>query len=166
MDKVDVRFPQPGKKAQPALPKNAEERATALVELMGRLAAHLQRETAAVRRRCSTAELARLAKEKQPMTLVYEEVSRLLRVDREGMANLPDETKARLREATRALYEASADNADTLRRNGEAQKILVDTVVDAINHARQTTPVAYPASRTYVAPKRGPATAATLNKQL
>ncbi len=171
MDKVDVRFPQPGKKAPSAnLPKNAEERAGALIELMGRLSANLRREAEAVERRCNTAELARLAKEKQPMMLVYEEVSRLLRVDREGMANLPDDTKAKLRAATRDLYDASAENADVLRRNSGAQKILVDTVVNAINHARQVTTVAYgspiPPRSTYVVPTHGPATSATLNTRL
>ena len=164
MDKVDVRFPQPGKKTPSAnLPKNAEERAAALIELMGRLSANLCREAEVV-------ELARLAKEKQPMMLVYEEVSRLLRVDREGMANLPDDTKAKLRAATRDLYDASARNADVLRRNSGAQKILVDTVVNAINQARQVTTVAYgsptPPRSTYVVPTHGPATSATLNTRL
>lgn len=172
MDKVDVRFPQPDKKTAPPpnLPKNAEERAVALIDLMGRMSAHLRRETDAVRRRCSVAELTRLASEKQPMMLVYEEVSRLLRVDREGMANLPDAVKGKLREATRALYEASAENADVLQRNGAAQKTLVDTVVGAINRARQVTTVAYGSgaspTRAYGPPPRGPANAATLNTQL
>lgn len=171
MDKVDVRFPQPGKKAPAAnLPKDAGERAEALIELMGRLSAHLRREAEAVERRCTGAELARLAREKQPMMLVYEEVSRLLRVDREGMANLPDGTKARLRAATRDLYESSAVNADVLRRNSGAQKILVDTVVNAINQARQVTTVAYgtgtPQRSAYVVPTHGPATSATLNTRL
>jgi len=172
MDKVDVRFPQPDKKAAPPpnLPKNAEERATALIDLMGRMSAHLRRETAAVLRRCSGTELARLAQEKQPMTLVYEEISRLLRVDRDGMAKLPDELKGKLREATRALFEASSENAEALQRNSEAQKILVDTVVGAINRARQVTTVAYGSgaspARAYGAPPRGPATAGTLNTQL
>ena len=170
MDKVDVRFPKPAKNPPANLPKNAEERATALIDLMDRLSSHLARETEAVNRHCSSAELARLAREKQPMMLVYEEVSRLLRVDREGMANLPDAVKGKLREATRGLYEASAANADALRRNGAAQKVLVDTVVGAINRARQTTTVAYgagaPATVNYVTPTHGPATSATLNTRL
>ncbi|CAO3373770.1 flagellar basal-body protein [Azospirillum argentinense] len=171
MDKVDVRFPQPSKAPAANLPKNAEERAAALIELMDRLSAHLARETEAVMRHCTSAELARLGREKQPMMLVYEEVSRLLRVDREGMAALPDEAKAALREATRGLYEASAANADALRRNSAAQKILVDTVVGAINRARQTTTPAYgtapvPPRATYITPSHGPSTSATLNTRL
>lgn len=179
MDKVDVRFPQPAKSAPaPNLPKNAEERATALVDLMGRLAAHLRRETAAVRNRRFGAELTEIAREKQPMALVFEEISRLLRIDREGMAKLPPELKGKLKDATRALYEASAENAELLRRNGEAQQVLVDTVVGAVNRARQVTTVAYnPAStgasrggtasgRPYGGPTHGPATAATLNTRL
>ena len=172
MDKVDVRFPQPEKKAGPPpnLPRNAEERAVALIDLMGRMSAHLRRESAAVLRRCGAAELARLANEKQPMMLVYEEVSRMLRVDRDGMAKLPDEIKGKLREATRALYEASAENAEVLQRNGAAQKVLVDTVVGAINRARQVTTVAYSSAaspaRAYGPPPRGQANAATLNTQL
>ncbi len=171
MDKVDVRFPQPARAAPPSnLPKNAEERAVALVDLMGRLAAHLRRETAAVLARRPGRELAQIAREKQPMALVCEEISRLLRVDREGMARLTPELKATLREATRNLYEASAENAETLQRNSAAQKILVDTTVAAVNRARQTTTVAYGSGsapgRAYGPPPKGPATSATLNTRL
>lgn len=170
MDKVDITFPKPAKAAPNNLPKNAAERADALLELMGRMTAHLRKESQAVANRCTAAELERLNREKQPMTLVYEEISRLLRVDREGMANLPVETKTRLRDATRALFEASAENAETMRRNSAGQKILVDTVVAAINRARQVSTTAYSASRapgrSYGPPARGPATSATLNTRL
>ena len=106
MDKVDVRFPQPAKPAA-NLPKNAQERAVALVELMGRLTALLEREAAAVRARRPAKELAQIVKDKQPMTLVYEEVSRLLRVDREGLIGLAPELKTALKDATARLYAAT-----------------------------------------------------------
>lgn len=177
MDKVDVRFPQEKPKTAPAnLPKTAEERATALISLMERLAAHLDGETAAIRQRRPAAELAKLAKDKQPMVLVYEEVSRLLRIDQDGMAKLPDPVKERLKEATRALYLSAGANAATLRLREGAQQMVVDTVVAAVNRARQSQPgVAYgpapaapggPLPRGYGPPRHGPGTAATLNAKL
>lgn len=170
MDKVDVRFPQPVKAAPSNLPKNALERATALVDLMGRLTALLTREAAAVRARRPSAELAQIAREKQPMSLVYEEISRMLRVDREGVMGLPAELKAALKEATGALYAASADNAEALRIGGQAQKIVVDTVVGAVTKAQKAPSTAYAAhmggGRGYAAPPSGPRTSAALNTRL
>lgn len=159
MDKVDVRFPQ---KPKPAanLPKNAEERAVALSELMERLAAHLGRETAAIlaRRRH---ELAELIRAKQPMVLVCEEVSRLLRIDREGMATLPGPLKARLKAANDALNAAAHENALALQRSTEGQKLLVDTVVAAVRQARQGQQPAYgPAAAGYRRTTYGPGLAA------
>ncbi|MBP2229144.1 flagellar basal-body protein [Azospirillum agricola] len=170
MDKVDVRFPQPAKAAPSNLPKNALERATALVELMDRLAALLEREAAAVRARRPAAELARLAKDKQPMSLVYEEISRLLRVDREGVMGLPAELKLALREATGKLYAATADNAEALRVGGQAQKIVVDTVVAAVSRAQKAPVSAYAAhmggGRGHSPQPSGPRTASALNTRL
>ncbi|CAO3431205.1 flagellar basal-body protein [Azospirillum doebereinerae] len=170
MDKVDVRFPQPAKAAPSNLPKNAFERATALVDLMGRLTLLLQREAAAVRARRPTAELLQMAKEKQPMSLVYEEISRMLRVDRDGVIALPAELKTALKEATGQLYAASADNAEALRVGGQAQKIVVDTVVAAVTRAQKAPATAYAAhmggGRGYAPPPSGPRTSSALNKQL
>ncbi|BAI72480.1 flagellar basal-body protein [Azospirillum sp. B510] len=169
MDKVDVRFPQPAKPAA-NLPKNAEERAVALVELMGRLTSLLEREAAAVRARRPARELAQIVKDKQPMTLVYEEISRLLRVDREGLIALSPELKTALREGTGRLYAATADNAEALRVGGEAQKVMVDTVVGAITRQQKAPTTAYAAhmggGRGYSPPPSGPRTSAALNTRL
>lgn len=173
MDKVDVRFPKAAPKSAPVkLPGNAEERAAALVELMNRLAAHLRRESAALRARRPAAEMAALLREKHKLVMVYEEVSRLLRLDREGMTSLPAALKGDLRDAARALAEGAAENAETLRVNGDTQKLLVDTIVGAVNRARSIPHVSYgpnataPAGRGFMAPVSGPATAATLNTRL
>lgn len=170
MDKVDVRFPQPAKAAPTNLPKNAFERATALVDLMGRLTLLLQREAEAVRAHRPVGELLRIAKEKQPMSLVYEEVSRMLRVDREGMKALPADLKTALKEASGQLYAASADNAEALRIGGQAQKIVVDTVVGAVTKAQQAPRTAYAAhmggGRGYSPAPSGPRTSAALNTHL
>ncbi|MBP2298792.1 flagellar basal-body protein [Azospirillum picis] len=169
MDKVDVRFPQ---QARPTanLPKNAQERAIALVELMVRLTALLERESAAVRARRPAKELAQIVKDKQPMTLVYEEVSRLLRVDRDGLASLPPELKTALKEATGKLYAATADNAEALRVGSAAQKVMVDTVVGVISRQQKAPSTAYAAhmggGRGYSAPPSGPRTSAALNTRL
>lgn len=170
MDKVDVRFPQPSKAAPANLPKNAFERATALIDLMGRMTVLLQREAEAVRAHRPSAELARFAREKQPMMLVYEEISRLLRVDRDGVAALPAELKTALKEATGTLYAASADNAEALRIGGLAQKIVVDTVVAAVSRAQKAPATAYAAhmggGRGYSATPTGPRTSSALNTRL
>ncbi|MGQ9365329.1 flagellar basal-body protein [Azospirillum sp. ST 5-10] len=177
MDKVDVRFPQAKTTKGAALPTTPEERAAALAGLMERLTAHLERETAAVQGRLSAAAVAALAKDKQPMVLVYEEVSRLMRIDPEGLRSLPPELKRRLRDANGALAASAAANAKALRVTNTAQQILVDTVVGAVNRSRQAQPgVAYgpagpvkgygPVARGYGPPAHGPATAATLNTRL
>lgn len=176
MDKVDVRFPKERKAPPPNLPRNAEERAVALVDLMGRLAATLDRETAAAEAHAGSPVLARCAQDKQPMALVLEEVSRLLRVDREGMAGLPAETRERLAAATRSLAASAAANAEALSTGSHAQRLLVDTLVTAVNRARHHQPgVAYGpggpvrgpgAVRGYGPPTHGPGTAATLNTRL
>lgn len=170
MDKVDVRFPQPAKAPIANLPKNALERATALVSLMGRMTSLLQRETAAVKARRPTSELVQFSKEKQPMALVYEDVSRALRVDREGMRTLPDELKAALKDAAGALYAATAENAETLRLNSAAQKIVVDTMVGVVTKAQKAPVTAYAAhmggGRGYTPPPNGVRASAALNTRL
>ena len=169
MDKVDVRFPTERKPVN--LPKNAEERALALVDLSARLTAQIDRETAAIRGRRPTAEVDALANGKQPLCIAYEELSRLLRIDRAGMAALAPELKDRLIAATQKLGESTQANAQVTRVAGEAQQTLVDALVSAVNRLRQTQPgVPYgprqsngPLLRGYGAPTRGPATSATLN---
>lgn len=169
MDKVDVRFPQQAKPAA-NLPKNAQERAVALVDLMGRLTAVLEREATAVRARRPAKELAQIGRDKQPMTLVYEEISRLLRVDRDGLMALPAGLKTALKDATAKLYAATADNAEALRVGGAAQKIMVDTVVGVISRQQKAPSTAYAAhmggGRGYSPPPSGPRTSAALNTRL
>ncbi len=170
MDKVDVRFPQPAKAPPSNLPKNALERATVLVTLMARMTSLLQRETAAVLARRPTSELAQFAKDKHPMSLVYEDISRTLRVDREGMRNLPDELKTSLKQAATELYAASAENAEALRLSGIAQKIIVDTVVGVVTKAQKAPTTAYAAhmggGRGYTPPPNGVRASAALNTRL
>ena len=173
MDKVDIRFPGAGQKGRAGtLPRNALERANVLVGLMSRLAAHLRRETAAVRDRRPGEEIAAMLQDKSRLVMAYEEIARLLRVDREGMAALPEELKERLREAMHDLADGAAENADTLRIDGEGQKLLVDSIVEAVNRARAVPQLSYgpgalaPAGRGYAPPTSGPATSATLNTRL
>lgn len=176
MDKVDIRLPQQPKQGSSNLPKNAEERAVALVDLMERLAALLDRETAAVRSN-RMADYAALIKDKQPVGLVVEEMGRLLRIDRAGLASLPPQLKAQLRAANHALMQALGDNVEALRRRGNAQGLLVETIVGAINCNRQHNHTSYGPEaagyaspigrrRGYFAPAHGPSTSATLNAHL
>lgn len=169
MDKVDVRFPTERKPLN--LPRNAEERAVALVDLTTRLAAQIERETAAIRGHRPAAEVIALATAKQPLSIAYEELSRLLRIDRAGMAGLAPELKERLIAATQALTDSTTVNARVLRIAGESQQTLVDALVTAVNRLRRSEPgIPYgpPTAsgkplRGYGAPTRGPATSATLN---
>jgi len=138
MDKIEVRSAQPRPAA--GVPRTAPERAVALIELMGRLSAHIAQEAAAIRANRPVAELTRLAADKQPLALAYEELARLLRVDGAGMAALPGELKERLAAATRALAQESEANARMLRRAGDAQQELVNALVASINQNRQTQP--------------------------
>ncbi|HYG88850.1 MAG TPA: flagellar basal-body protein [Azospirillum sp.] len=170
MDKIDVRTPKE-RKPGIALPRNAHERAVALLDVMGRLVSALDRETGLLRGRRPSGELGRLADEKQPLSLAFDELSRLLRIDREGMAGLAPDLKERLAAATQTLLASTAANAEALGGATKVQKILVDAVVAGINRLREQQPgVAYgPSSgggqalRGYGAPTRGPATSATLN---
>ncbi|WP_431857978.1 flagellar basal-body protein [Azospirillum sp.] len=169
MDKVDVRFPTERKPVN--LPRNAEERAVALVDLCARLAQQMDRETAAVRDHRPAEEVMALANGKHPLCIAYEELSRLLRIDRAGMAALAPDLKERLAAATQTLSESARANVHALKLAGETQQTLVDMMVHAMNQLRQTAPgVAYgprqsngPLLRGYGAPTRGPQTSATLN---
>ncbi|WP_448188890.1 flagellar basal-body protein [Azospirillum sp. sgz301742] len=170
MDKVDIR--SLGERKKPLnLPRNAEERAVALVDLSARLTAQIERETAAIRSHRPAAELIALATAKHPLSMAYEELTRLLRIDRAGMADLAPELRERLAAATEALSESATVNAHVLRVAGESQQTLVDALVNAVNRLRRTEPgVRYgpPTAsgkplRGYGAPTRGPATSATLN---
>lgn len=178
MDKLDIRYrpAAPGPKPAANLPKNALERAQALVGLMERLAVCLDREADAIRRRRPLAEIRALVKEKEPMMLVYEEISRLLRVDAEGVAALPAELKAQLKTVTLRLKTAGEAGSETLRAAGAGQQLLVDTAAAAIGRANQSRTTAYgavagggrPPPRGYgPGPAAGPRpTAASLNVQL
>ena len=169
MDKVDVRYPTARKPSN--LPRNAQERAEVLLDLCARLTTQIERETAAIRAHRPAAEMIALATAKQPLCIAYGELTRLLRVDRAGMADLAPEMKEQLTAATKALTDSTAVNVHALRIASEAQQTLVDAMVIAMNRLRQTEPgVPYgpPTAsgkplRGYGAPTRGPATSATLN---
>lgn len=169
MDKVDVRTPTTRKPLN--LPRNAEERATALVDLCSRLADQMDRETAAVRENRPAEEVMALSNAKHPLCIAYGELSRLLRVDRAGMAALEPDLKDRLAAAMQTLADSTRTNVHVLKYAGEAQQTLVDMMVAAMNQLRKTAPgVAYgprqsngPLLRGYGAPTRGPQTSATLN---
>lgn len=170
MDKVDVRIPKE-RKAAIAPPKNAQERAVALIDVAARLTALIERETGILNGRHASSELGRLADEKRPLSIAYDELSRLLRIDRQGMAALPTELKERLSAAGQELATLCATNAERLRGAAEAQQVVVDALVAGINRLRNQQPgVAYgPVAssvsplRGYGAPTRGHATSATLN---
>lgn len=147
MDKVEIgQAKAKSAKSATNLPRNARERAEALVGLMGRMAAHIDRETNAVRAHRPMAELRALVKDKEPMSLVFEELSRLLRVDRDGMAALPDALKKALKQGSAELRRASTENAAALRYAQDGQRIVVDTLAAAANRMKNRQASAYAAT--------------------
>lgn len=138
----------------PAFPEGPPERAQLLIALMERLADLLQRETEAISAR-EPARFNALAADKQKLAGRMEELGRLVRLDRAGLAGLPVELRQRLRETGQHLDQLSAANEAALRLYAEAQRSVVDVVVGAVNRERG-------ANASYAAMARGPVAPAVM----
>ncbi len=139
MDKIDLRTPKK-RRSNVVLPKNAEERAVALIDVTERLIAVINRETEMLSRPYSPADLGQVADKKQPLSFAFDELSRLLRIDRDGMANLAPELKDRLTAMTEALVASATINAEALSIAVKTQKIVAETLVASINLLRDQQP--------------------------
>jgi hypothetical protein len=140
-DKVDIRQPVTAKPVAD-IPATIEERAVVLTGLMERMTAQLDRETEYLKTN-RHGDLSTLVAEKQAMVATAEEMGRLLRIDRDGLFNLPPDLDAPLRAANRALQRAVEENVETLQRSIGAQRLLVGIVVDTLNRGRQNEQPAY-----------------------
>ncbi len=130
------------------------QKAALLISVMDRLTEVIGSELEAVR--CSAhARVKSLQSAKQDLYGRLDEVGRLLRLDRAGLAALPLELLARLGESSRKLHVLTAASLELLDTQVEAQKCVVDVVVKTVNHERRTE-AAYGRMRSGFVPQTAP----------
>ena len=131
--------PRPGLPAKPAAKPagSPAERAEVLVSVMDRLAGVLAREMDLVR--CGVlAGVTALQTDKRELTGRLDEVGRLLRLDRAGLAALPPDLLERLRQSARRLAELTAASADQLSIQVAAQTCILEVVVRTVKQGRRS----------------------------
>ncbi len=156
--------PRPPAKPRPKLPQTAFERATAFLDVSGRLSGLLSREFSALRAR-DKASLTAIGVDKRKLAVAYEELGRLLRIDPEGMKSLDPATKRALRDSVEDLRQTAEQGFGVLRARSAAQQGLVDFVVKTINGDRATAgQYGQQSGRAVrVVPTSGPVASATFN---
>lgn len=142
--------PAPAAKTPPAAGTVAE-RAVVLISIMDRLSVLLARELDAIRRD-ALAEVSALQGEKRDLGARLDEIGRLLRLDRAGMASLGPEVLGRLRDSGARLAQVVDADLQTLDVRAEAQKRVVEVVVKTVNQERRAE-AAYAQSRKGFVPK-------------
>ncbi len=159
--------PPPPVPATPVPVPSTAERVEVLIGVNDRLAALLARERDAVERQ-ALSEVAALQADKRRLATRFDEIARLVRLDKAGLAALPPDLMARLRESSWRLGEVTAANAQALDTQAAARKSVIDVVVKAVNHERRSE-AAYAGCRQGYAPKAAralPARSSTLNTTL
>ena len=142
--------PEPPPNAAPPVP-SIGERVEVLIGVNDRLAAVLVRERDALERR-ALAEVAALQADKRALATRFDEIGRLVRLDKAGLATLPPETMARLRESSWRLAEATSASVQSLDIHAAARKAVIEVVVKTVNHERQAE-AAYAGLRKGYVPK-------------
>ena len=135
----------PAAGASPPPVQNPVERAEVLIGISERLAALLLRERAAVERR-ALAEVAALQADKRSLAARFDEIARLVRLDKAGLAALPPDLLGRLQESSRLLADATRANAETLDVQALARRSVIDVAVKAANQERRAV-AAYASGR-------------------
>ncbi|CAK0777816.1 hypothetical protein WCLP8_50019 [uncultured Gammaproteobacteria bacterium] len=142
--------------AKSVVPSTTADRVELFLDLSDRLARIMAREQAALNDG-RYAEVSRLISDKQKLTLAYEEIGRLIRLDQAGTAALPTATKAALLAATRTLRAMVGGSADAQKISAGAQRRLVETLVRAFNQEhKEVTAYSTFASQTMRNPSRPP----------
>lgn len=154
----------PGMPAGPPVPTDPVERVRLLLTLTARLGPLLEREISAVRTR-RWRDLSAVQDEKRSVSRRYEDVARLIRLDRTALAELPADLLQRLSDETARLDALAQDSASTLERGTEAQRRVLDVTIRATNQNR-TAASAYVRARSPGPHHGGPSTSATLNQKL
>lgn len=143
------------------------ERAAALIDVMSRLSSLFDDEVTLLRGQLRY-RITDLEPRKQALARAYEELARALRVDGDGLNGLEPEVRDRITEGSRSLTESCRRNFLVLKAHCEVHRGVVDAIVKAINHERQSE-TGYARKRGGVAPAgypRGGAPATTINTRL
>jgi len=118
------------------LPASPEARAQAVVELAQRLDSLIGREHEALEAG-RLSELAGLADQRLDLLQRFEALVRVVRLDREGLAALPPELAQDLRRAVAALAQQAAEHAERMTVATEAQRRVIDGLVQMVNRERR-----------------------------
>lgn len=110
------------------IPSDPLERIRLLLVLSSRISDLLERETAATRARRWN-DLSALQGEKRALVRRYDELARLVRLNRDALIALPPELLERLVASTEHLDTLAHDSAIFLDRSAEAQRRVVDVTV-------------------------------------
>lgn len=148
----------------PAFPESPVDRVRLLLSLSARLTPLLEQEAAAFQAR-RWREAAALQEEKRTLVGRYDDVARLVRLDKTGLARLSPDLLDRLTQETARLDTLAHNSAITLERGAEAQRRVLDVTVRAANQSR-TAASAYIRARSPGPPNGGPGQAVTLDQRL
>lgn len=129
--------PTPMPPPKPAGPKSPAERAQALIDVVERLGGLITEEDQALAQ-AQLRHLGKTAPRKQKLGFAFDELCRLLRVDRQALLGLDDDTKQELRLAIGRMRAAARDQEKRLRTKTEAHRHLVESLVKTTNHERRT----------------------------
>lgn len=141
----------PAKPAVQPPPGTAAERAEVLISVMERLGGLLSRELDALRRG-ALPEIVALQGEKRDLGTRFDEIGRLLRLDRAGLAALSPDLLARLKSSGARFADIAHVSRETLDIAAEAQKWVVEVVVKTVNQDRKAD-AAYSRSRPGFVPR-------------
>lgn len=145
-----------------AVPKTPAERAAALLEVIAGLDGLIDLETRAIERG-KARDLRDITLRKQKLSVAFDELCRLLRVDPAGLTGLDDLTKKRLKAGIVRIRERNIDHTASLRTKSEARKALVECLVRGYRQ-EQHEDAQYPRALGLMpAPRAGEVRSATLN---
>lgn len=130
-----VYTPPPARRAAPAgaVPSTAVERTRMLIDVLDRLAGLLDGDAAPQR----GAPTSRRDTDRQTLVRGFDELGRLLRVDRDGIAAMAPELRDELVTGLTTVRSLAEGNLRALSARVRAQKIIVDTLVRSVGEQRR-----------------------------
>jgi hypothetical protein len=149
------------------IPRSAAERAGAVLDMALKLVELIQSEIQAMERGDAQA-IAAIVPRKQKLSYGIDELSRQLRVDRDGFLALPEEIKIKLKATNETLMALGDQTVRKMKIRSQAQQNLVDFYVRAINTSRQIDGryTAYRGSATTTPPPKSYIPAASIDARL
>ena len=130
-------------------PPSVIERVELLIKVSDRLASVLAREAIALERK-ALSEVSALQPEKRSLSARFDEIGRLIRLDKASLMNLAPDYMARLREESWRLCEITSANVKALDVQSAARKSMIEVVVKSVNLERQAETAYAGLSRGYV----------------